>query len=178
MTMDNKYNKPIRPIDYLPEEPYVAIRESCHEYDVQHVMWELPLWFYISLSHEASQYDTLEERVIFIEFYLELRSFLEAAYLFYKRKVDDPDKKPTKEQYQPQYLGAEGINDPMIFIRQFCHKFPLLYVRIELWDFFQAVQFYEGPLKEGIYKYATSCLHMHILTLVESFYQIAWTTPC
>jgi len=170
--MDDKFNKRKRACDYLPEEPFTAIKESCFYYDVEHVMWEMPLWLYISLSHEGSQYDTLEERVVFIEFYQELLPFIEAAYLFYRKKVDDPDKKPTREPYQPQHLWADEISDPMIIIRQFCQRFPLLYVRIELWDFFQAVQFYKGPLKEGIYQYDTSCMHMHLLTLVEAFYLI------
>ncbi|MBN8853005.1 MAG: hypothetical protein J0H07_14200 [Sphingobacteriales bacterium] len=65
----------------------------------------------------------------------------------------------------------------MTAIKEFCLSYPLLYVRIELWDFFQAVQFYHGPLKEGIYQYNTSCLHMHLLTLLEAFYLIVGIKP-
>jgi len=172
--MENKHHKEKRPIDLLPNEPYNAIADVCRLYDMNYILKELPIWFRMSLSHDSSAYDVVEERARFIEFYDDLLPFIEAAYVFAKEKMpqEQPAFKPTKWSYHPEYLSIEERADPMIIIIRFCELYPLLYVRIELWDFLQAVQFYKGPLKEKIYQYDTSCLHLYIQALVEAFYQI------
>jgi len=176
--MDSKYSKRKRPSDYLPEEPFTAIKESCFHYDAEHVLWELNLWLCISPSHEGSTYDELKERARFIEFYLYFLIFIEAVYIYYKQKMpnEEPLREP-EEAHQFLCLTKEQKSEPTTAIKEFCTSYPILYVRLELWDFFQAVQFYHGPLKESIYQYDTSCLHMHMLTLIEAFYFIVDLRP-
>jgi len=172
--MEHKYNKQKRAIDFLPADPYKAIAEVCVLYDVDHILRELPAWLNMSFSHECSAYDNLEDRSRFIEFYDNLLPFIEAAYAFRDIKIPNEysGDYSVGVPYEFQYITMEEIADPMIVIRRFCEQYPLLYVRIELWDFFQAVQFYDGLLKEAIYRYDTSCLHLYIQTLVEAFYLI------
>lgn len=165
--MEPKFFKHRRPCDYLPDDPLTAIDESWGDTWAILVMDEVVMWFYISLSHDGSSYDELSERARFVEFYIDLLPFLEAMYFYNERK-----KSKDNSEYSSQHLNKDEMDDPLQIIRPFCSKYPLSYVRIELWDFFQAVQFYEGPLKENIQKYDTSSFHQHLLTLVEAFYLI------
>ena len=165
--MNNKYEKSKRPHDYLPDDPARAIDKSWGSTWAEIVMDEMTNWFYIAMSDEESIYDSFELRVRFVEFYVDLLPFIEATYCYDRIK----EAKDTSA-YATQHLTGEEENDPMIVIRQFCNKYPLHYVRCELWDFYETIQFYEGPLKERIDVHNTCNMHLHLLTLVEASYLI------
>lgn len=179
--MKAKFQKTKRPIDYLPDYPKEAIRQIWILADIQYVFHEIPYWFYMALSHDGAVYDdAVETRSTFIEFYADLLPFIEATHFFNElERVEEKDKKddsraPHKKillyggPHQPAYLNKAELADPLLVMRTFCQTYPLSYVRIELWHFFEAVQYYEGPFKKLIYQYNTQNFYLNLLTLVEA----------
>jgi hypothetical protein len=170
-----------RPIDYLPEHPTEAIRQIWIDADIEYILYEIPYWLYMALSHEGAVYnDTVEERRLFIEFYADLLPFIEATNFFNEIEIaEQNDKKPDSHaprkkillyggDYQAVYLSKTEVINPLLVIARFCKTYSIPYVRIELWHFFQAVQYYDGPLKEFIYKDNTHNFYLNLLTLVEA----------
>lgn len=164
--MDNKHAQ--RPIDLLPDDPFTAIEESWSLTCPSFVMNEILFWSYMAMSHQSSLYAELNFRAGFIGFFTDLLPFLEATYLYAHKK--DSEEKPD---YLIQYLSEDEQDDPIKIIRQFFDKYSHVYVRIELWFFYQAVEFYKGPLKV---EYNTSEFYLHLLTQVEAFYLIVGTS--
>ncbi|MBN8853004.1 MAG: hypothetical protein BGO55_14270 [Sphingobacteriales bacterium 50-39] len=159
--MNNEYK---RPIDRLPDDPFTAMEESWELMPPSFVMPEIVYWSLMAMSHQSSLYAELKYRTRFIAFFADLLLFLEATYV-YARKMESEES----PGYLIQYLSKDHKDDPIKAIKRFCNNYPHSYVTVELWFFYQGVQFYEGPLTG---EYETSEVHLHLLTLVESFYQI------
>jgi hypothetical protein len=180
--METKFLKTKRPIDYLPDAPKEAIRQVWKDTDGDYVLAELPYWLYMALSHESTIYnEDFVKRASFITFYTHLLPFVEASYFFNEvesAEKEEMGKVPRKkyiwlDKYQPEFLDKEQAVNPITVIAVFYNAFPLSYARIELWDFFEAVQFYEGPLKQKIYPLNIGAFYLNLLTLVEARHLLA-----
>ena len=160
--MDNEYDDK-RPIDFLPGDPYTAVEQSWDRIWPSFVMEEILYWSFMAMSHQSSLYTELKYRTRFIGFFIDLLPFLEATYVYARKNGSD---------YKLQYLTRESEEDPIKVIKQFCNKYPHSYVRVELWFFYQAVDFYQGPIKDSVEEYDLSKFHLHLLTVIEAFYLI------
>jgi len=159
------YKKLKRPIDYLPKNPHKAIREVWCEMDLDTILDDL-------------EYEDAEQRENFVDFYFQLLFFVEAIYFY--NKVRDKKKMEHYERAsqetkdfmdsinQRRKLTEKTTLNPVLVIVQFCELFSIKFVRIELWDFFDAVQTYEGHFKDFIEKEDVSHLYLNLLTLAEA----------
>jgi hypothetical protein len=186
MTTSEKFTKPKRAIDHLPDDPFGALEKVWEHQDVALFLHdELRYWFYMALSHEGSTYnDEIEVRETFIQFYADLLSLIEASFCWYVRQTYyqknriSPDltnmpgaiRDVLCHDYQCVYISEGDQIDPYHVFAKFCVKYPIKYVRQELWDFLDAVQFYSGPFRKVVSKHCFSEYYLQMLTMVEIAY--------
>jgi len=184
---NNKINKPKRPIDYLPDSPLEALEKAWEDVDVSQLLeGELRYWFYMALSHGSTVYRDADgdTRAPFIEFYDELLALIEASfchsvqYLYYQQHKEYPDRKTMPvaikarlcHDYTCRYITqTEQICAEAVYTR-FCMKFELAYVRRELFDFLDAVEFYSGSFREKVSSHCFFHYYTMMLTIVEIAY--------
>lgn len=176
--MDKLPRKRIRAIDYAQRSPLKAINAVWDVFDLDYVLHELEGWHYAALSHDESIYRGIEQRSAFIAFYNELLTFIEAMYFL--NEIEDKEKAERSEKMsdevkalyagynRPRKLDEKAISNPIPKIVNFCNVFPIEYVRVELWDFFEAVGVYDGVFQESIGRQNLFSLYEHLLTLLEA----------
>ena len=81
------------------------------------------------------------------------------------------------QDYSFIYLTKKEMLDPRPVMTAFCLKYPIVYARRELWDFFQAAESYSGPFRAHVSKYIFSEYYLKLLTLVEAAYAITRQVP-
>lgn len=142
----------------------------------------------MALSHEGSSYnDEIKVREAFIQFYADLLPLIEASFcchirhLYYQKNKTLPDlttmpgaiKDDLCHDYQCVYITDEEQIYPYGVFARFCVKYPIEYVRRELWDFLDAVQFYSGPYRKVVSKHCFSDYYLQMLTMVEIAYTLS-----
>ena len=173
-----EFTKSKRTIDYIPADPDKAIREVWKAIHLDTVLDEMEYWLYMAMANHLAIYENTEERANFVVFYFELLFFIEAIY-FYDKLRDEEGKKRYEASTEEGKEFLDNINqrsrltedatlNPNPLIEEFCGMFPIAYARIELWDFFQAVNSYEGHFKSFINTEYSSQLYLNLLTLAEA----------
>jgi hypothetical protein len=180
------FKKPDRPIDMLPGNPILALKMVWKDESVQDIVHsQIANWFYMALSNECSIYanDNIKIRAQFIEFYADLLPIIEATHcynvrsLFFDENQIWPDEKQMHEaihgdlgcDYFYTYISDTDIYNPCHPMVKFCIKYPLDYVRRELWDFFQGVETYNGPFRKHVATFFSD-YYLRVLTMVEASY--------
>ena len=189
MSTNEKSEKPKRAIDYLPDDPLEALEKIWEHEDVGNLLnGELRYWFYMALSHAGTVYNNddgdCDVRATFIELYDELLPLIEASFchsvrhLYYQKNSSYPDRKTMsaaiKERlcydYNCNYITDSEKVCPEAVYTRFCTKFRLEYVRRELFDFLDAVEFYTGPFRKKVSKHCFFHYYTMMLTIVEIAY--------
>ena len=178
-----KFRKSKRPIDYLPGKPSTAIYESWKWESLDNLREQMDMWFYAALCSRHGAYDDPKEREMFILFYSNFITFIEATYFYNKARdieqkkryenASDELKKDMDSENLPVNLTEEQILNPAITMEAFCKKFSIVYIRIELWDWMEAVNYYKGEFE--IIKEFVSTQYLTLLTLCEAAYVITET---
>ena len=150
----------------------------------------MTIWFYMALSNDcAAPYvdDDGEGRATFIEFFADLLPVIEANYCrammssYYKKNNVWPDVKKLKavinehmqDDYSLIYVNEDEMLDPGRVMVNFCIRYPIDYVRRELWDFFEAASSYTGRFRKQVSVHYFSETYLKLLTIVESSYVLA-----
>jgi len=184
-----KIKKPDRPIDLLPASPITALKMVWKDESIEHlVLGEIANWFYIALSNESAVYvnDEMDSRAQFIEFYSDLLPMIEATHcytlrsLFFEKNTTWADYNQMVEAihedagdgYFYSHISDTEITNPMQPMVRFCIKYPIGYARRELWDFFQGVETYNGPVRYHVSRYVLSDYYLSVLTMVEASYAL------
>jgi hypothetical protein len=187
MSTTENASKPKRAIDYLPADPFAALEKVWELEDVAHFLHgELAIWFYMALSHGGTIYndEDTEIRAAFIRFYSDLLPLIEAsfchsvAWAYYRKNKTSPDlntmpaaiKERLRHDYQCVYITDEEQVYPKAVYARFCVKYRIDYVRRELWDFLEAVQFYAGPFQKIVSESCFANYYLKMLTIVEIAY--------
>ena len=152
-----------RAVDYLPYQPYHALEKAWEDRDLIDVTCELDLWLYMALSHDKAKYSEVNQRAIFLQFYYDFYYLIETSYFLNLRQIAirDISESEITSFLEKQYLSTDThrlqphhVEEPFPVIQDFILKYRPEYIRIELWDFFDAVQLYDGPLAgPGFRKY-------------------------
>jgi hypothetical protein len=189
MSTTGKFIKAKRAIDHLPGDPFGALEKVWDLEDVALFLHdEIRYWFYMALSHEGSIYnEKIENQETFIQFYADLLPLIEASFccyvrhLYYQKNRALPDlaamqsaiKENLCHDYECVYITDEEQIHPYGVFARFCIKYPIEYVRRELWDFLDAVQFYSGPYRKVVSKHCFSEYYLKMLTMVEIAYVLS-----
>jgi|SRR6185437_11887666 len=161
--MNEHIQKEKRAVDFLPNQPYHALEKIWEERDLIDVTCELDLWLYMALSHDKTKYLEVNQRASFLQFYYDFYYLIETSYFLNLRQIAirDMPENEIEPFLSKEYLSTDThrlqpyhVEDPFPVIQDFIRKYSLEYIRIELWDFFDAVQLYDGPLATpGFRKY-------------------------
>jgi hypothetical protein len=187
------FSKPERPIDHLPGSPLNTLAELWKEEDIRHLIHgELSVWFYMALSNDCVSYvnDDGESRATLIEFFADFLPVIEANYCramissYYKKNNSWPDVAKLKaainehmhDDYSFIYIYEHEMLDPQQVMVNFCIRYPIDYVRRELWDFFVAASSYSGRFRKEVSSRFFSETYLKLLTIVESSYALAGCT--
>lgn len=181
--MADTLHKNRRPIDLLPDHPYQAIKGAWDSVDLDYLLAELQAWFYMAISCEEGAYDQKDQREPFIQFYDRLLYLVEALYFLNKRRDYEKINKLAQQSKEaqdwaatlnlPRLLDKQEVKNPIPIIQHFCNDFPLEYTRIELWDFLEAVELYDGPFREQSSGASICEFYIILATLIEATYLIA-----
>jgi hypothetical protein len=180
----NTFQKPKRPIDYLPNDPNKAMHEVWNAMDLDFMREKLEYWPEIAMCDYADVYEESDDREQFLIFFNELLIFIEAAYFYYKDNDDerrgrdeekDEDAKELIDSYNlPKKISDEAARDPLPLVEHFCKMFSLNYTRIELWDLFESVTCYSGEYfaGKGVDRIILNHLYICLSALTEAAYII------
>lgn len=170
-----------RPIDYLPYNVNKAISEAWLKFSLQNVLDELESWFNAALTNPLGCYKNAHERESFFIFYYELIRLIEAT-CFYDgilnrdrnvKQIKSSTKKEKKvytEGNSPINFSFEQAENPLHIIKEFCSSFSAEWVRIELWNFFEAARSSDGYFSVDLTH--ITLLHLILSTLTEAAYVI------
>ena len=172
--MSAKYKKEKRPIDYIPFHPHKAIQEVWGMIDLDNMLNDVEISFYMAVACPG-WYE--EERPDLAEFHYHLLFFIEAMYFYNKPRDKEALSRYEKWSEEAKVffdsinnrkrLSEYGAENPMKTIKEFCNKFPITYLRIEVWNFFEATNAYEGEFEDELTTYP-SIIYIALLTLCEA----------
>jgi hypothetical protein len=172
-------------IDHLPERPFHALEEAWDENEMylSDTHHDLQLWFSMALGHEGSVYNDLEDRAPFIQFYNDFLPFVEALYFLREAAIltrdnRDSDFKAITQSFiksrERNWLSEDQFTNLYAPVANFCCKYELSYIRTELWDFFDAVQYYLGPLQTRLNRSSIHKFYGLLLCVSEAAYVITF----
>jgi len=168
--------------DFLPRQPFQALQAVFQDKDPSNIDNELNAWFFLCVSHEGAAYYEHEEREDLAILIFDLLRLSAAIYLILRFKEKAP-KKPTAEftfksfsrtiqAFQLYRLKQSEIENPFAAITDFVKAYSRSYVRLELWDFYDGVRSYSGPLLNKIFLYDTQNMWLLLHCVTEAAYAI------
>lgn len=173
------------PADLLPAQPFHALSAAWEDIGLSDVKHEIPIWLSICVSHECANYHDHDERARVAIFMYDILDLLEALYFALRFKMERCKNPATElDSFQRKlYNCREGFSnlymggyDPSGIISAFSEKYRRVYVRHELWQFFDGVRFYDGPLLKKINIFNTHNLWLLLHCTADSAY-IVTSTP-
>lgn len=175
-----------RPIDYLPYNVNKAISEAWLVFHLDSILDELETWFKAALANPLGNYEKAEERESFFIFYDGLIRLVEASY-FYCKVIDqerdakwmaswtDQEREEHCKDSGPINLNEEQTKNPLPVFKEFCSLFCVEWIRIELWNFFEAARSSDGYFTVDLTD--ITWLYLVLSTLTEAAYIVTKTTP-
>ena len=128
---------------YLPESPKDALKQVFDETDYFQIYATLEEWIPIAMSNQVGDYDDFPDReklVVFCEDLMELIGVMCEKDFFENRPA-------------------------LALCKDFRDKYPLLYIRREVFLFFNAVASYDGPI--SIDREYIGYSYLYLLTIAE-----------
>lgn len=170
------------PADFLPRQPFHALQVVFEDKDPSIIDNELTAWFLICVSHTGAEYYEHQEREDLAILIFDLLRLSAAIYLVLRFKQKAP-KNPTAElsfksfsrtiqAIQLYRLKQSDFENPFTAVTDFVKAYSRSYVRLELWQFFDGVRSYSGPLLNKIFFYDTQNMWLLVSCITEVAYII------
>lgn len=182
--MEYLFSKIKRPIDHIPHDVHMAIREVWAMVELNELLKDVESAFFMAIT--SDEYENMEDRDSFVIFYSKLLPFIELMYFYYRstdkvmidhyESMSDERKLTHDNANRKHRISMDQANNPLIDIKAFCKNFSIEYIRIELWQFLDAINSNKYEVVEEP-KNHSNIIYMALITLCESGYILLKHTP-
>jgi len=149
--------------EMVKHDPYLVIKEILSNHSLPKIRNLLRDWQFVGITTECSTYDEADQRKQLLLFYKGLFPLIEALFV-----INAENNKVEIEKDKLEYLRKDQLIKPIKVIEEFFEKFPLMYVRRELYDWLEAGLSFNGPWPEDFSEGEVLDTYNVIWCLVES----------
>jgi hypothetical protein len=154
----------------VTDDPLHVIGEIFKLESMEFIKEGLADWLQVALVSESIKYSFGGQRSCLLSFYNELLLMVEALNSINEHQ---PDVNETTGKNEQVLLSNDQLANPITVITAFYKKFPVNYIRRELWDWFHAGITFGGTYPENLWPDVVFNLYDYLSCLTEAGYRLS-----
>jgi hypothetical protein len=155
-------------LELAKSEPTKVVFDIFEQYTLTEMRSWLKDWYFVATSGECNAYDEAENRKQLNILVTDLNSFFDALHVI-NSQINTAVKQSTQDKII--HLSRDQVLNPTELISSFFKKFPITYLRRELFDWLQASISFTNPWPENFHVGNVCGTYNIFSCLIES----AWT---